>query len=111
MAAEEQAGPGGSDEFAAMKAGLDKTLAYAEWMNQAPPSPGSGTAERSSGPFSWVAAELARIAICYDLKEASDRFRDAAVLAGGGTEISLAYYDEAQARIKDAQKRLGCPPS
>jgi hypothetical protein len=56
-----------------------------------------------------IAGELARIAACYDLKEASNDMQDAMVMSGTDNPSAVEYYEEAQKNIQDAQKRLGCP--
>lgn len=108
MADVEQSGSNGG--FTAMRASLDRTLAFAEWADQLPPPSEPGTAAMTVNEMlNKIVGELARIAACYDLKEAAERFQDIQVMSGEDDPDALAYYDEAEQNIKDAMKRLGCP--
>jgi hypothetical protein len=110
MADINQSGRGADSELAAKKARLERTLAFAEWANQPPAPSEPGTAAMTVNEMlNKIAGELARIAACYDLKEASNDFQDSAVLGGADNPGAVEYYEEAQQKLGDAMKRLGCP--
>lgn len=93
---------GGNDGFAAALASLDRTLAFAEWASQAPPSSEPGTAAMTLNEMlNKIVGELARIAACYDLKQASENFQDSSVLGGAEDPGSLEKYEEGQQNLNE----------
>jgi len=110
MADVEQRSDGGNNEFAAVLASLDRTLAFADWANQAPPPSEPGTSARTfSEILNEIVGELARISACYDLKQASENFQDSAVMGGADDPGSREKYEEGQQNIENAMKGLRCP--
>jgi hypothetical protein len=110
MANVEQTGNGSDGQLSARVARLDRTLAFAEWADQAPPPSEPGTSAMTVNEMlSKIVGELARIAACYDLKEASDDFRDSAVMGGAEDPGAQERYQEGQQKLQDAMNRLGCP--
>lgn len=101
----------GDEHLAMMRASLDRTLAFAEWVNQVPPPAEPQTSAMTVNQMlSKIVGELARIAACFDLKQASEQFQDSSVLVGTDNEQARKMYEEGQKKLREAMARLGCPP-
>jgi hypothetical protein len=102
-----QSQTGGSSAFAASLARVERTIAFADWANDVPPPAEPGTSAMTiNDVLGKVVGELARIAACYDLKEAQENFQDAAVLDGS---TDTDQYEQGQENLKNAMGRLNCP--
>lgn len=109
MADVKQSGWSSGNEVAAMRASLERTLAFAEWANQLPPPLEPQTAAMTVNQMlNKMAGELARIAACYDLKKALEDLEDLLTAASTNDALVHQQYEEAKKRIQDAMTRLGC---
>lgn len=107
MADVSQSQTGSTGQFAASLARVERTIAFADWANDVPPPSEPGeTAMTVNDILTKVVGELARIAACYDLKEAQENFVDAATLDDA---TDTQQYQEGQKNLQDAMTRLGCP--
>lgn len=97
----------GGGEFAASLARVERTIAFADWANDVPPPSEPGTSAMTvNDVLGKIVGELARIAACYDLKEAQKSFTDAATLDDA---TDTQQYQDGQKSLQDAMTRLGCP--
>jgi len=107
MADVSQSQSGGDDKLAPMIATIERAIAFADWANDVPPPAEPGTSARNiNEALSQIVGELARIAACYDLKEASESFEDSATIS---ESLDTASYESGQKALQDAMTRLNCP--
>lgn len=98
------------DALVALKRQADWAVSLADWVNQMPPPPDPGTTardideQRLNDFLNKLAGELARIAACFQLKEAKNRLVDEQVLNGDSNLVQGAIQN-----IEAAQNALGCP--
>ena len=108
MADVQQSAGDGATQVAAARARFDKAVAFAEWVNQAPPSSEPQTAAMTfSEVLGDILGELARIMSCYMLKQATDMYHDSAMQNGN---LDDALYKQGKAKADELAKLNKCPP-
>ena len=105
MSKAETGGRGQAVDREALKARVDYAIELANWADQAPQAPQT-MAKTINDIIAETCAKLAKIAACYDLREALNDATDGQVLSDD--PVADEYFEQIKQETTDAMGRLGC---